>query len=78
LKQIFVALLMLSAVAMTAFGQCSDADKKKLEGFDRAWGEASTSGDRAAMANYLADEFVSISLSGTQSKSRRRSLTTSM
>lgn len=70
MKQIFVALLMLSAVAMTAFGQCSDADKKKLEEFDRAWGEASTSGDRAAMANYLADEFVSVGLSGTQSKSQ--------
>ena len=70
MKHMFVAVLLLSAVAMTAYGQCSDADKKKLEEFDRAWGEASTSGDRAVMANFLADDFVSVTLSGTQSKSQ--------
>jgi ketosteroid isomerase-like protein len=70
MKQWFAAIMLLSAVAATAFGQCSDADKKKLEEFDRAWGEASMSGDRAALANYLADDFVSVGLSGTQSKSQ--------
>ena len=70
MKNLFVAVLLMSAVAMTAYGQCSDADKKKLEEFDRAWGEASTMGDRAAIANYLADDFVGITLSGTHSKSQ--------
>jgi ketosteroid isomerase-like protein len=70
MKNLFVAVLLLSSVAMTAFGQCSDADKKKLEEFDRAWGEASKIGDRAALANYLADDFVAVTLTGTQSKSQ--------
>jgi ketosteroid isomerase-like protein len=70
MKNLFVAVLSLFAVALTAFGQCSDADKKKLEEFDRAWGEAFNVGDRAAMSNYLADDFVTISPSGTQSKSQ--------
>jgi ketosteroid isomerase-like protein len=70
MKNMFVAVLLLSAVAMTAYGQCSDADKKKLEEFDRAWGQAFTIGDRPAMGNYLADDFVAVTLSGTQSKSQ--------
>ena len=43
--------------AAPAFAQCSDADKKALEAFDRTWGEATASGDRAAMQTFYADDF---------------------
>ncbi len=49
-----------------AFGQCSDADKKALEALDRAWGEASEKGDRAALMNIYADDFTG--LPGMQGK----------
>lgn len=44
----------------TAFGQCSDADKKALEAWDRAWGEATIAGDRAALTGYFADDFMAL------------------
>ncbi len=45
MKRVLAVSLLIIAAATIAFGQCSDADKKKLEDFDRAWGEASVRGD---------------------------------
>ena len=66
---LFVALLVIAASA-GAYAQCSDADKKKLEAFDRTWGDASMRGDRAYLENVLADDFISISATGTQTKAQ--------
>jgi ketosteroid isomerase-like protein len=49
--------LILSMLGV-AFGQCSDADKKALEAFDHAWSEAGQKGDRAALMNIYADDYV--------------------
>jgi ketosteroid isomerase-like protein len=53
-------------MAITAAAQCSDADKKALEAFDHAWGAASVAGDRAALMNIYADDYVG--LPGMQGK----------
>lgn len=41
-----------------AVAQCGDADKKALEAFDRAWGSAGETGDKAALMNIYADDYV--------------------
>ena len=70
MKQIvFVALLVLAA-STGMYGQCSDADKKKLEEFDRAWGDAAVRGDRSFLENTLADDYMSVSVLGTQTKTQ--------
>lgn len=49
-----------------AFGECTAADRAALEAFDRAWGTATTSGDRAAMTDFYADDYMG--LPGMQGK----------
>ena len=70
MKQILFAALLFLAASSGAYGQCSDADKKKLEEFDRAWGDAAVRGDRAYLENVLADEFMNVSTTGTQTKAQ--------
>jgi len=53
-------------ISAAAFGQCSDADKKALEAFDRAWGTAGETGDKAALMNIYADDYTG--LPGMQNK----------
>lgn len=64
-----VSLLMIAAVTIT-FGQCSDADKKKLEDFDRTWGEASVRGDRAFLQNVYADNYMGLAAPGMIDKTQ--------
>ena len=58
MKNIFVMFVLTFACAGYAFGECSDADKKALETFDRAWGEAGVKGDRNALMAIYADDYV--------------------
>lgn len=61
MKRILVMfVLTFAATAGYAFGECSDADRKALETFDRAWGEAGEKGDRAALMNVYADDYISM------------------
>jgi len=53
-------VLTFAATAGYAFGECRDADKKALEAYDRAWSEAGEKGDRAALMNIYADDYVSM------------------
>lgn len=67
----FIAVSVLTiAAAMTAFGQCSDADKKKLEAFDRAWGDAAQRGDQDFLKNVYADDYLNLSPTGTLTKAQ--------
>jgi ketosteroid isomerase-like protein len=52
-----VAAVSILVSAAPGFAQCSDADKKSLEAWDRAWGVATTSGDRAALQTIIADDY---------------------
>jgi ketosteroid isomerase-like protein len=64
----FLAAVSILCAAAPAFAQCSDADKKALEAFDRSWGDATNRGDRVAMATFVADEYRGFVAAGTQSK----------
>jgi len=67
MRKILAAVTILFAAA-PAFAQCSDADKKALEAFDRNWGEATTRGDRAAIQAILADDYQALGPAATQGK----------
>ena len=60
MKYIFGTLVVIVGMFGAAFGQCSSADKAALEAFDRAWGVAGENGDKAALMNILADDFVGL------------------
>jgi len=60
MKHILVMFVLTFATAGYAFGECSDADQKALEAFDRAWSMAGEKGDRAALMNVYADDYISM------------------
>jgi hypothetical protein len=72
MKSLIVAVSLVFA-AVPAFAQCSVADRKALEDFDRAWGEATERGDRVTMARFIADEFQGF-VPG-ESREKKRTLT---
>ncbi len=49
--------LVVLLITGTAFGQCSDADKKALEAFDHTWTKAIQGGDKGALEKILADDY---------------------
>ena len=63
-----LALVLLVASSRTAFAECSDADKKALETFDKAWGDASVAGDRAFLQNAYADDYAGLGIGGAPTK----------
>ena len=63
-----LAAVPIFLTAAPAFAQCSDAEKKALEAFDRTWGEATTRGDRAALQAIYADEYQGLGLAANQGK----------
>lgn len=68
MRVILMAGVLISASVTPAFAQCPDAEVKKLEEFDRAWSEATSKGDRAALATFVADNFTGITPTGLTSK----------
>jgi ketosteroid isomerase-like protein len=68
MKRLIAVSVLVIATATMAFGQCSDADKKKLEALDRAWGDAGQRGDQAFLKNVYADEYMNLSPAGTLTK----------
>ena len=68
MKAILAAGVLISALSTPSFAQCTDADTKKLEEFDRAWSEATRLGDRAALQGFVADNFTNITPTGLSGK----------
>ncbi len=66
--RVILAAVSIVFAAAPAFAQCSDADKKALEAFDHAWGDATNSGDRAAMTTFFADDYQAFAPAGMQGK----------
>lgn len=58
MKKILVIFVAVLAFASLLNAQCSDADKAALEAFDKAWTAANQRGDRAALMNIYADDYV--------------------
>jgi ketosteroid isomerase-like protein len=67
-KQILTAMVLISAFSTPALAQCTDADTRKLEEFDRAWSEATRTGDRGALQGIVADNFTGITPVGLTGK----------
>jgi len=63
------ALLILSATGV-AVGQCSEADKQRLMALDKAWSEVGRRGDRAALQNIYADDYVNPAPTGALNKTQ--------
>ncbi len=57
MKNIILIFVLTLSFAGFAFGECSDADKKVIEAFDRAWGMAGEKGDRSALMAIYADDY---------------------
>src|SRR5512132_40571 len=70
MKRVLAVSLLIMAAATFAFGQCTDADKQKLEAFDRAWGDAGVRGDRAALQTIYADNYVGLGSNGMLDKTQ--------
>lgn len=60
MKRILSITFLMFACSFAAIAQCSDADKKALEAFDRAWGMAGEKGDKAALEALYADDFMAL------------------
>jgi len=60
MKYVLATLVLIVGMFGAVFGQCSSADKAALEAFDRDWGMAGEKGDKAALMNILADDFVGL------------------
>ena len=70
MKYIIIIAIAFFISSASGFGQCTDADKKKLEEFDKAWGEAAQRGDRAFLENALADDCSNITPTGVITKTQ--------
>ena len=55
---IVACLLFLSLSPLVA--DCSSADKKALEAYDRSWGDSATKGDRAALDQIYAVDYLGL------------------
>jgi len=60
MKNILLMVVVTFAMAGHIFGECSIGDKKALEAFDHAWSAAGENGDRTALTNILADDYVGL------------------
>lgn len=68
MKRLLIALALILTAALPAIAECSAADKKALEEFDRAWGSATTSGNRAALEQIYASDYMSMTAGGAQNR----------
>lgn len=70
MRVFLTAVAIVSCVSAPAFAQCPEADQKKLEQFDRAWGDAADHGDRAQLQGIYADDFAGLSVTGAMGKTQ--------
>jgi ketosteroid isomerase-like protein len=70
MKRIMATTLLILSAATLAFGQCSEADKQKLMALDKAWGEVGQRGDRAALQNIYADDYINPAPTGALNKTQ--------
>ena len=60
-----VTVLLSPVAARPLLAECSPADRAALEAFDKSWGDATVSGDRARMAPFVSDNFMAVNVTGT-------------
>ncbi|MFN2398878.1 MAG: nuclear transport factor 2 family protein [Gemmatimonadaceae bacterium] len=70
MQRVLAAALLVLVTSASAYAQCTDADRKKLEEFDTAWGEAGIRGDRAFLQNVYADNYMGLGSGATLAKAQ--------
>ena len=68
MRNLLKAVLVLVTASSPLYAQCSEVDRRELEQFDRAWGDATTRGDRPSLERIIADDFTGASYNGTIGK----------
>jgi ketosteroid isomerase-like protein len=58
----------MAAASPTAAQQCSEAEKMRLQEFDKTWSEVTRRGDRAQLQAIFADDYAGATPNGTQDK----------
>ncbi|MGH7554242.1 MAG: nuclear transport factor 2 family protein, partial [Longimicrobiales bacterium] len=64
MPRLLLAVLVALAAPSRLYAQCNDVDKKQLEEFDRAWSDATNSGDRARLESIFASDYAGATFSG--------------
>jgi ketosteroid isomerase-like protein len=65
MKRASIISCLMFLLVSPLFADCSAGDKKALESFDRAWGEAATAGDRAALEKVYASDYMGMTPGNT-------------
>lgn len=70
MRRILFLTLTVLFTSVCVVAQCSEADQQKLIAFDKAWGEAGQRGDKSALQNIYADDYMNTSVAGTITKAQ--------
>lgn len=69
MRALLLAVVVALAVSSPAPAQqCTDAEKARLQEFDKGWSEATRLGDRARLQSIFADDFSGATLTGAVDK----------
>jgi ketosteroid isomerase-like protein len=69
MRSVLIGAILTVAAASSAIAQeCTNAEKARLQAFDKSWGEAATSGDRAQLQTVYAADYYGATLNGTDDK----------
>ena len=69
MKCVLAGVILAMAAASPAIAQeCTNAEKVRLQAFDKTWGDAATSGDRAQLQTIYAADYYGATLNGTDDK----------
>jgi ketosteroid isomerase-like protein len=60
MKTLFGMMMILTLTAGTVLAECSAADKKALEAWDRAWGASGQNGEKTALMDIYADDYMGL------------------
>jgi hypothetical protein len=64
MKRILVVAILIIGAFTFASAQCSDAERQKLEAWDKSVGDAAQRGDRAFLQAFYAEDYRGLSPSG--------------
>jgi ketosteroid isomerase-like protein len=62
------AILALAASSPAIAQECTNDEKARLQAFDKTWGDAATSGDRAQLQTIYAADYYGATLNGTDDR----------
>ena len=68
MKRLTIISALSFLLVSPLLADCTGADKKALEDFDRAWGDASTRGDRAALEQIYASDYMNLAPGNVQNR----------